>query len=131
MKSENIIGGIEKRFPEPSLHINSPYHSQAIKAVQESLLPGAADILPRVPGSLLNPPSAEYFERTRPKRWDCSTLKEVIEQKGGDPAWKAAEPGYQKMVELLKQNPEGPYFMGTTCGCNLEPFGAVLMLTLK
>jgi len=114
MKSENIIGKIEKRFPEPSLHIDSPYHEQAIKAVQEAVLPCAADILPRVPGSLLNPSSAEYFERTRPARFGCSSLKEALEQKGGDPAWKAAEPAYEKVVAMLKQNPEGPYFMGTT-----------------
>jgi len=114
MKSEKIIWGIEKRYPEPPLYLDSPYHDQAIKAVQECFQPAAAEILPRVPGSLLNPPSAEYFESTRPKRFGCSSLKEVLEQKGGDPAWKAAEPGYLKIGEMLKQNPEGPYFMGKT-----------------
>lgn len=113
MKSENIIGGIEKRYPSPPLHIDSPLYPEVLDTVQ-ACFKAAPDILPRVCYNILNPPSQEYFERTRSARFGVSSLRDLMNEEVSERAWKEAEPGFQRAVELLKRNPEGPYFMGNT-----------------
>jgi hypothetical protein len=111
--SENIIGGIEKRYPSPSLHIDSPLYPEVVDTVQ-ACFKARPDILPRVCYNLLNPPSQEYFERTRSAQLGVSSLRDMMNDEVSEKAWKDAEPGFQKAIELLKNHPEGPYFMGNT-----------------
>lgn len=70
----------------------------------------AAELIPGVPGALLNPPSAEYFERTRAHVFGMP-LAELKSKKGGEVAWKAVETPLKEMAALLKEQ-GGPFCEG-------------------
>ena len=81
-----------------------------------TLLPKAAAPLapvfvPRVQREVLNPPSAEYFKRTREARFGKS-LEELA--KGADEAWETSKPHIEEIAAMLKEDESGPYFMGKT-----------------
>ncbi|KAL9617213.1 MAG: hypothetical protein Q9160_007974 [Pyrenula sp. 1 TL-2023] len=114
MQSRAIADELEKQFPNtPSLHLDAP----VLKEVEDTLatLFGGLRpvVIPRAP-KLLNPPSEEFFQRTRAVRYGMSLAEYEKSEKGGENAWKAAEPGFRKIAELLKQNPGGPFFLGNT-----------------
>ena len=112
MGSREIAAELEKLHPSPSLHLDSP----ALPPV-EALIPNAivsplrAVMMPKVP-RLLNPPSAEYFERTRAEKFGCP-LEELAKKTSEDEAWKEAEPGIKELGSLLKKQ-GGPFFLGET-----------------
>lgn len=124
MKSENIIGGIEKRYPSPSLHTDSPSHKEALRIVA-MCLKARPDIVPRVCYNLLNPPSQEYFERTRSTVLGVSSLRDMQTEEIRRKAWSEAEEGFQRAIESLKKDPEGPYFMGNTRKSRIVALGGV------
>lgn len=110
--SLEIAKTLDKLYPEKPMYIDS----DTVKEVQEQFpkMWGALSpaIFVQVPRNLLNPPSAEYFERTRHERFGMS-LAEYDAQQGGDKAWQKAEPEIKNMAVLLKKN-GGPFFMGKT-----------------
>lgn len=63
-----------------------------------------------MPSNLLNPPSKEYFERTREARLGMS-LEQLAKESGGEEAWLAAVPGLKELGALIKGN-GGPFVMG-------------------
>ena len=65
--------------------------------------------VPRVHDKLLNPPSAEYFRRTREPRFG-KTIEELA--KGSGEAWEASKPQIKEIADMLRENDSGPYFMG-------------------
>lgn len=112
MDSRKIANVLEKAHPSPSLHLDSPI----LKKVEE-LLPQCATALgpalfPRIPRFVVNPPSAEYFERTRSAKFGMP-LSQLEKEKGGESAWQAAEPKWKELAALLKAE-GGPFFMGKT-----------------
>ena len=111
MGSEKIAPELEKLKPEPSLHIDDPVTEKATLAVQTFFGALRALLLPRVPKVLLNPSSADYFERTR-KEWFGMPLSELEQSKDAKEAWQNAKPGVEKLKELLHQNSEGPFVKG-------------------
>ena len=71
-----------------------------------------AVVLPKVARNLLNPPSAEYFERTRQEKFGMP-LAQLEREKGGESAFEEAEPGFKKVGEMLREK-GGPFFLGET-----------------
>lgn len=112
MDSKSIAHALEEEFPQPSLHLDSPILPQVEQVLLRAFQALAPDFLPEVPKRLLNPPSAEYFARTRAVRFGES-LEEVQKNKGGQAAWDAAEPHLLQLAALLKEA-GGPFFMGDT-----------------
>lgn len=115
MNSEAISEEIERRYPSPqwpSLHLDDPVLPRVYAAVKEAFLMRAA-LLPPVPRDILNAESAEYFWRTRKELFGME-LDELEKTQGGDKAWEAATPGLKKLGDLLREKPEGPYFLGKT-----------------
>lgn len=108
--SKKIAHELEKRFPEPSLRLDS----QELKDVEAALPLSFGSIypaiLPRIPRNILNPPSAEYFQRTRKEKYGMS-LDEMEKTQGGDDAIEKAKHGLQVMAEIVKRN-DGPFIMG-------------------
>lgn len=109
MDSVPISEALEKRFPEPSLHLDSPLLSKA-----KEVLPPVFEALrgvwmPKVP-NVLPPRSAEYFRRTRAAKFGLP-LDEYAKVHGGDKAWSNAEPKIQAIADLVKTN-GGPFVMG-------------------
>lgn len=113
MQSRKIADELEKRFPNtPSLHLDAPIFQEAEAAVGKTHGALYTELIPKVP-AILNPPSTEYFLRTRAERFGMP-LAEVEKEKGGENAWKAAEAPIKELAELLKRNEAGPFFLGET-----------------
>lgn len=106
---------LEEKYPNPPLHLDSPVLAQIEALMPKVLMPTMNPVLmPRVPRNILNPPSAAYFLRTRAERFGMPLDEFEKSEKGGDMAWASAEPGFQKLAELLTKNPDGPFFLGAT-----------------
>ena len=112
MDSRKIADVLEKEHPSPSLHLDSPIEKKVEELVPQCTGPLGPVYVPRVPRFVLNPPSVEYFERTRKARFGM-TLSQLETEKGGESAWKAVEPKWKELGNLLKAE-GGPFFMGKT-----------------
>ena len=112
MDSRKIADVLEKEYPSPPLHLDSPILKKVQELGPQCVEPLRPVFVPRVPRSVLNPPSVEYFTRTRVARLGMS-LDQFEKEKGGDSAWKAAEPKWKELGKLLKAE-GGPFFMGKT-----------------
>lgn len=112
MDSRKIADVLEKEQPSPSLHLDSSILKKVEGLAPQCIMPLGPVFMPRIPRLLLNPRSAEYFERTREERFGM-TLSQLEKEKGGEGAWKAAEPKWKELGTLLKAE-GGPFFMGKT-----------------
>ncbi|KAL9074355.1 MAG: hypothetical protein Q9161_002341 [Pseudevernia consocians] len=129
MDSRKIADVLEKEHPSPSLHLDSPIVKKVEELVPQCTTPLGPVYMPRVPRFVLNPPSVEYFERTRGARLGM-TLSQLETEKGGESAWKAVEPKWKELGNLLKAE-GGPFFMGKTVSyADLIVVGALHFCTL-
>lgn len=110
MDSRAIADALEELQPSPSLKLNNGYTEKTQQAVLDAMAPLRAEIMPKVP-ALLNEPSAEYFERTRAKKFGMPLADLAKSDQAGENAWQAAEPHLANLEKLLKEN-EGPYIAG-------------------
>lgn len=109
----NILPAFEKLKPEPSLHLDSPMNERVSDAFSK-INPKLAPIwMVRVPEQLLNPPSAEYFHRTRSETVGCP-LDELAKSDKAKNAWNEARPGLEELKKLIHEDESGPYFLGKT-----------------
>jgi hypothetical protein len=112
MESKVIAERIEKEHPSPSLHLDSPILPQVEQLLPKAMGALRAAWLPKIPGALLNPPSAEYYERTRAEMFGCS-LAQMAKEKGGEEAWIEALPAFHELGDVIKAK-GGPFVMGET-----------------
>lgn len=113
MDSRKIVDHIEKSHPEPSMHLESPYLAKL-----EDLLPNVFQYMraicyARVPVNLLNDVSIDYWYTTRAERIGMS-VQDFEKNHGGETAYSSAEPYLQQVTALLRENSDGPFFMGKT-----------------
>ncbi|RYP53971.1 hypothetical protein DL768_001121 [Monosporascus sp. mg162] len=109
--SFEIADALEKAFPAPSLHLDSPY-VKTLKAVMPDIMAALIGVyVPLVPERLLNEASRPYWYETREAKVGMP-LDRLAREKGGEEAWKAAEPHLRKATALLGENADGPFFMG-------------------
>jgi glutathione S-transferase len=110
MDSKAIATTIDALHPTPPIHLDSPILGK-VEALIPRIMPQMAPIImPRIPRNVLNEASALYFEETRAKRFGMP-LNELEKEKGGEKAWKDAEPVLKELASLLNET-KGPYFMG-------------------
>lgn len=114
MDSRNIADALEILKPEPSLLLDSGYVERTQKAVLDVGGALAPICIPRVPELLLNPSSAEYFQRTRKDRFGMTLSELAKSDRAGEAAWEKAEPGIQELIKILHEHEEGPYVLGKT-----------------
>lgn len=111
MDSRKIAETLDKLVPQPSLHTD---RADVIDRVQSTVLAcqGALGplLMPAVP-NLLPPRSAEYFHTTRAKRFGMPLPEFAKSDKGGENAWKNAEPHFAKLKDILGEK-SGPYVLG-------------------
>ncbi|KAF2090785.1 hypothetical protein K490DRAFT_62113 [Saccharata proteae CBS 121410] len=112
MDSKVIAKALEKQQPSPSLHLDAPVLGQVEELIPKLMTALGGNMYPRVPGTLLNEPSAVYFEETRKKRFGMP-LSQFEKEKGGEQAYVAAKAPLEAMAALLNET-DGPYFMGNT-----------------
>jgi len=116
MDSVKIAEELEKQQPSPSLYLASPRIGQTQEAVQlldKALTPVAK---PRVPETVLNPASIEYFQRTRSQRFGMPLEELVRSELAGEAAWTEAAEGLARVRSVLTEDEAGPYVMGAEPG---------------
>ncbi|KAL2066015.1 hypothetical protein VTL71DRAFT_2086 [Oculimacula yallundae] len=112
MDSKPIADRLEKDYPTPSLHLDSPILQEVYPAMGKVGGHLHAVWKPRVPINLLSERSSEYFHRTREQQLG-KPLAQFMEEEGGEEAWIAALPAIKELGELVKRN-GGPYVLGKT-----------------
>ena len=112
MDSRKIATELEHRYPSPSLRLDSPILKKVEGLIPRLTGPLVGVFMPKVPPALLNPPSAEYFERTRAVRYG-KTLSEMGRDSDEEKAWAQVEPLLKEMGDILKAE-GGPFALGQT-----------------
>ena len=112
MDSKAIALRLEKDYPSPSMHLDSPILPEVEKIVLSINAALRGVWCPKVPAKLLNEPSQEYFVRTREERFGIK-FENMAETMGGEEAWTEALPGVKALGEILKKN-RGPFVDGET-----------------
>jgi glutathione S-transferase len=113
MDSRKIAEALEKAYPSPGLHLDSPYLIKLEGIMPELVGTIRGVYYPLVPQRLLSEASRPYWYETRVKTIGMP-LEQMAKEKGGPAAWKAAEPHFAKVNAMLAEHPEGPFFMGET-----------------
>lgn len=113
MDSRKIADVIEEKYPQPSVHLDSPYLTTVEDVVAKLMKPLAPLFLAQVPKNLLNDASLDYWYTTRAK-WVGMSVEEFEKEKGGDVAWNEAAPLFKEVTAMLKERQDGPFFMGKT-----------------
>lgn len=113
MESKAIAWALEKEYPTPSVHLDSP----VLKQVEEVLLAVMKALhvvlVPRMPRECLSGPTIEYHIEARKQTYGM-TLEEVEAKRGGERAWETAMPALRALAALLKRNEDGPFCLGQT-----------------
>ena len=112
MDSAKIASELEKQYPEPPLHVDSPDLAKVEAGVFNMFMQLRPAMIPLVPRNLLNTASVEYFERTRKERVGMS-LAQWEKEQGGDKAWEKATPAFKEVGDMLRAN-GGPFLLGKT-----------------
>lgn len=111
MDSDAICRALEDAYPSPSLRMDDPVVSKVqdgVFKVIKALMPA---IMPQIGFNVVTDKSRPYFFENREKRFGKS-LKQVLEEDGGEKCWKVAEEGLREVAALLKEGSEGPFFLG-------------------
>lgn len=128
MDSRKIVEVVEKRYPEPPVHLDSPYQARIEAVIPEFMKPIFPAIVARIPKIILRTPSVDYWYKTRAERFGLP-CDENEQKHGGEKASSAAEPAMKQVTDMLKENPDGPFFMGkTVCYADFVWVGALIFL---
>lgn len=111
MDSRVIADFIEKKHPEPPVYLDSPY----LKKVEDIMPKVQAAVrghwMANIPRNVLNEASNVYWIPTREERLGM-TLDELEKTEGQD--WEKAKPLLHQVTGWLKENNDGPFFLGKT-----------------
>jgi hypothetical protein len=110
--SAKIAPELEKRYPEPSLHLDSPLLPKAYAIVTAILVIVRPTLVGKIVSTVLNERSAGYISRVRAEALSKS-LKEYSQESEVQEAWKKAEGSVKDLAALVKGN-GGPFVMGKT-----------------
>ncbi|KAK0735132.1 hypothetical protein B0T26DRAFT_631289 [Lasiosphaeria miniovina] len=115
MDSNKIAPALEALYPSPPLRLDSPLIPRLRALMNGVHAPFGPIFAPSVPNLLLSERSREYFVRTRSEDHGMDLFK-WGQENGGDPAWERLTPSLQEITALLKETPDGPFFMGKEAG---------------
>ncbi|KAF1944445.1 hypothetical protein EJ02DRAFT_452309 [Clathrospora elynae] len=110
MDSWPIAHELEKRYPNPSLHLDDPIVLKIRDHISNMVGPIVPHVIPRI-ALLLNKSSADYFYETRKEHFGKS-LQDVEKDAPAD-AWEKAEGPARETGDLLRKH-GGPFFLGET-----------------
>lgn len=113
MDSRKIATIIEEKYPEPTVHLDSPSLAKLEGIMGRMMKPFAPLFLAQVPKNILNEASHEYWYATR-SQWVGMHVDEFEKENGGEVAWEGLAPLLQEVTALLTENKDGPFFMGKT-----------------
>ncbi|PMD30416.1 hypothetical protein L207DRAFT_592541 [Hyaloscypha variabilis F] len=110
--SAKIASELEKRYPEPSLHLDSPLLPKAYAAVGAILEVIRPMLMRKVLPNLLNERSADYISHTRAEALRKSR-EEYSKESVVEEVWRKSEVPLKNLATLIKGN-GGPFVMGKT-----------------
>ncbi|EGS17075.1 uncharacterized protein CTHT_0074030 [Thermochaetoides thermophila DSM 1495] len=128
MDSRRIANALEALYPEPPLHLDSPVLASLETIIPRIIQALAPLFMPRVAYRLLPERSSAYFVETRSKWY--GDLLELEKEKGGDVAWRATEEDLKEITRMLKEKPEGPFFLGKVSYADFV-WGSVLIFVKR
>ena len=113
MGSWAIAEAINERYPEPAIELKPAIKDRLIQTMSKIMDAIEPIYFNRIPERVLNKASHEHWYRTR-TIYAGMPLDQYWNEKGGDVAWKAAEPHIREITAMLKENSDGPFFDGKT-----------------
>lgn len=114
MDSFKIATFLESQYPERPLRLDEGLHEEAQGLVFKSALPLFPEYMPCIRDNLITEHSLPYWKQSREGLFGMS-IDEFQKTKGGEKAWKAAEPGLQALSKFLSEHKrdDGPYILGS------------------
>lgn len=112
MDSRKIATELERRYPSPPLHLDSPMLRKVEDLIPKLFWPMAGIHMVKIPKNILNPPSTEYMERTRAEGFK-KIRSELESDPDGEKAWPQVEPLLKELGDILNAN-GGPFALGKT-----------------
>lgn len=114
MNSKDIVPKLELLHPEPSLHLQTGLQDELLPILGKIVSPLMAWVFPKVRRNILTEGSDAWFKQDRERRMGMPE-EQYEREKGGEEAWKTAEPGFQELTQLLKahKKDEGPFILGS------------------
>ena len=112
MDSAKIAPELEKCYPSPSLHLDSPLLPKVQSLLNEGVASLRGALMPKIPDALLTEASVDYWVETRSQRFGMP-LPQLERETGGDDAWDKATPAIKELGTLLKAE-SGPFLLGKT-----------------
>lgn len=115
MESMAINNKIQELYPEPHLPLELDLLEKMTPVNGKVLGPLMYLIMPRVRRNVICEPSKDWFKKDRERRFGAPE-EQYEHEKGGEVAWKAAEPGQEQLSEWLKsqKQDQGPFILGST-----------------
>ncbi|KAI3318486.1 thioredoxin-like protein [Xylariaceae sp. AK1471] len=118
MDSKIIAQEIEKQYPSPSIHYDSPIRQKFFDILTNAFIELRPVFIPLVPKRLLKEVNHAYWQKTRDahvrEAYNGMSLEQLEKELGGEKAYNAASPHLKDITALLKENDQGPFFMGKT-----------------
>jgi len=111
MDSKRIALAINERYPSPPLQIESKYYSWLEANYGKLMTDFEGVYLPNIPRRLLSEASQPYWYRTREEAVGMS-LDQLEKERGGEVGWGLVEPLLTEVAGMLRENGEGPFFLG-------------------
>lgn len=111
MESKAIAQSLEKEYPLPSAHLDSPVLTQVEEVMLAIMRALQFVLVPRMPRECLSGPTIEYHVEARKLTYGMS-LEEIEAKYGGDLAWGKAMPALRALAALLKRDSTGPFCLG-------------------
>jgi glutathione S-transferase len=112
MGSWAIAEAINERYPTPAIDLGPAVKDKLIQSMSDAMHAIQPIYFTLIPQRILNKASHEHWYRTRPV-YAGMPLDKFWDEKGGEVAWKAAEPHIRDITAMLKENSDGPFFDGT------------------
>ena len=118
MDSQKIVERLEKDHPSPSLRLDDPLFPDVEHNLMKCKTALTGVCIPRVPETLLNSSSKDFFHETREKAFG-KPLPQVEKEQGGEEAWMEALPALKELGLILEKN-NGPFVLGKSGMCLLS-----------
>lgn len=112
--SAAIAAELEKRHPQPSLRLDSPYVARLAALVQAIMSALGAEIVGVVADALLEGEDHAWYVADR--KGTFGDMAKLRAERGGEAAWAGSEGPFKEVGNLLREVEGGPFFEGKEPG---------------